>query len=87
MSFNLDMLAGKSADELIAIIAAMAQAKQTKLTLKVSEKGGLSLYGMGRWPVTLYKSQWLRLLAEADAIRAFIKAHDSVLVDKTDASA
>ncbi len=52
------------------------------LRLKVSEKGGVSLYGMGRWPVTLYKEQWLKLLDMADEIRAFIKANDSKLKTK-----
>jgi hypothetical protein len=49
------------------------------LTLKVSEKGGLSLYGMGRFPVTLYKEQWLRILASASEIEAFIRDNDSQL--------
>lgn len=52
------------------------------LRLKVSEKGGVSLYGMGRFPVTLYKEQWLKLLDMADEIRAFIKANDSKLKTK-----
>ena len=42
------------------------------LSLKVSEKGAVSLYGMGRFPVTLYKEQWLRVLASAPYIEAFI---------------
>lgn len=42
------------------------------ISLKVSEKGGVSVYGMGRFPVTLYKEQWLKLLDMADEIRAFI---------------
>jgi hypothetical protein len=41
-------------------------------SLKVSEKGGVSVYGLGRFPVTLYKEQWLKLLAMADEIRRFI---------------
>ena len=49
------------------------------ITLKVSEKGGLSLYGMGRFPVTLYKEQWLRILASAPEIEAFIRENDSRL--------
>ena len=40
--------------------------------LKVSEKGGLSVYGMGRFPITLYREQWEKLLSMADEIRAFI---------------
>ena len=41
-------------------------------SLRVSEKGGVSVYGLGRFPVTLYKEQWLRLLDMVDEIRAFI---------------
>lgn len=52
------------------------------LSLKVSEKGALSVYGMGRFPVTLYKEQWLKLLDMADDIRAFIKANESQLKTK-----
>jgi hypothetical protein len=52
------------------------------LTLKVSEKGGVSLYGMGRFPVTLYKEQWLRILASAPEIEAFIRENDSKLKTK-----
>jgi hypothetical protein len=52
------------------------------LTLKVSEKGGVSLYGMGRFPVTLYKEQWLRILSSAPEIEAFIRENDSKLKTK-----
>ncbi len=52
------------------------------LSLKVSEKGGLSVYGLGRFPVTLYKEQWKKLLDMADDIRAFIQANDSELKTK-----
>jgi hypothetical protein len=50
--------------------------------LKVSEKGGVSVYGLGRFPVTLYKEQWTKLLAMADEIRTFIKDHDAELKTK-----
>ena len=50
--------------------------------LKVSEKGGVSVYGLGRFPVTLYKEQWAKLLGMADEIRAFIKENDSKLKSK-----
>jgi hypothetical protein len=50
--------------------------------LKVSEKGGVSVYGLGRFPVTLYKEQWTKLLAMADEIRGFIKEHDAELKTK-----
>ena len=43
------------------------------VSLKVSEKGGVSVYGLGRFPITLYKEQWAKLLDMADEIRAFIK--------------
>ncbi len=48
-------------------------------SMKVSEKGGLSVYGLGRFPVTLYQEQWLKLLDMADQIRAFIREHQSEL--------
>jgi hypothetical protein len=53
-----------------------------QITLKVSEKGGLSVYGLGRFPVTLYKEQWTRLLAMADDIRTFITDNDGKLKTK-----
>ena len=52
------------------------------LSLKVSEKGAVSLYGMGRFPVTLYKEQWLRILASASVIEAFIQENESKLKTK-----
>lgn len=52
------------------------------VSLKVSEKGGVSVYGLGRFPVTLYKEQWARLLDMADDIRAFIKDNDPKLKTK-----
>ena len=52
------------------------------LSLKVSEKGALSVYGMGRFPVTLYKEQWLKLLDMSDEIRAFIVENESQLKTK-----
>lgn len=56
--------------------------KPGELRLKVSEKGGLSIYGLGRFPVTLYKEQWNRLLDHADEIRDFLKANDQQLKAK-----
>jgi hypothetical protein len=53
-----------------------------KLSLKVSEKGGVSVYGLGKFPVTLYQEQFLRLLDFGDEIRAFIKANASKLKAK-----
>jgi hypothetical protein len=62
--------------------AALKKGTASGLRLKVSEKGALSVYGMGRFPVTLYKEQWLKLLNIADDIRAFIAANDSQLKAK-----
>ena len=50
--------------------------------LKVSEKGALSVYGLGRFPVTLYREQWEKLLAMADEIRRFIQQNDHLLKKK-----
>jgi len=50
--------------------------------MKVSEKGAVSVYGMGRFPVTLYKEQWLRLLGMSDDIRSFITANEAKLKGK-----
>jgi hypothetical protein len=52
------------------------------VSLRVSEKGGVSVYGLGRFPVTLYKEQWDKLLAMADEIRGFIREHDGELKAK-----
>ena len=52
------------------------------LSLKVSEKGAVSLYGMGRFPVTLYKEQWARILANAPLIEAFIRDNEGKLKTK-----
>ena len=60
----------------------LKQGGRARVALKVSEKGALSVYGMGRFPVTLYKEQWLRLLAMAEEIKAFIQANESSLKSK-----
>ena len=52
------------------------------VSLKVSEKGGVSVYGLGRFPITLYKEQWAKLLDMTDEIRAFIKENDAKLKTK-----
>jgi hypothetical protein len=62
--------------------AALKKGGSSNVRMKVSEKGGLSVYGMGRFPVTLYKEQWLKLLGMADEIRAFITANESQLKAK-----
>ena len=62
--------------------AALKKGASSSLRMKVSEKGALSIYGMGRFPVTLYKEQWLKLLDMADDIRAFITANEAQLKAK-----
>ena len=52
------------------------------VSMKVSEKGGVSVYGLGRFPVTLYQEQWLKLLDLADDIRSFIKENKNRLKKK-----
>ncbi len=62
--------------------AALKSRTSGNVSLKVSEKGGVSVYGLGRFPVTLYKEQWSKLLDMADEIRAFMRANDSKLKAK-----
>ena len=61
------------------------QRRPGQLRLKVSEKGGLSIYGLGRFPVTLYKEQWIRLLEHAEEIKSFLKENDPLLKAKQQA--
>ena len=63
-------------------IIALKRAANTPLHFKVSDKGAMSVYGLGRWPVTLYRSQWTRLLAQHDAIDAFLVTHSDMLAEK-----
>ena len=60
------------------------KAGHRSMSLKVSEKGGVSVYGLGRFPVTLYKEQWAKLLDMAQEIRAFIKENETRLKSKGD---
>jgi hypothetical protein len=60
----------------------LKKGKEKGLSMKIGEKGGLSVYGLGRFPVTLYKEQWARLLDMADEIRQFIKENDARLKTK-----
>jgi hypothetical protein len=70
-------------DELLARIAELekqATSKKTgRLEFKVSEKGGVSVYGLGRFPVTLYYEQWQRLLGIADDLRTFLEENKGKL--------
>ncbi|HLE11819.1 MAG: hypothetical protein A2504_15025 [Bdellovibrionales bacterium RIFOXYD12_FULL_39_22] len=52
------------------------------ISFKVSAKGAVSVYGLGRFPVTLYKEQWDRLLVKIDELKEFITEHESELTTK-----
>lgn len=80
-----------TAEQMLALIAklqadnaALAAKPARSITMKVGEKGGLSVYGLGRFPVSLYRSQWERLLAPdtVSAITTFIKANEALLTVK-----
>ncbi len=60
-----------------------AAATSHRVSMKISDKGALSVYGVGRFPVTLYRGQWERILAQQDAIKAFLEANASKLATKT----
>jgi hypothetical protein len=62
--------------------AALKKGASSGIRLKVSEKGAVSVYGMGRFPVTLYKEQWLKLFDMSDDIRAFMAANEARLKSK-----
>ena len=62
--------------------AALKRGASSGIRIKVSEKGAVSIYGMGRFPVTLYKEQWLKLLDMSGEIRAFIAANEAHLKKK-----
>jgi hypothetical protein len=70
-------------EELMARIAELEKQtgskKSGRLEFKVSEKGGVSVYGLGRFPVTLYYEQWTRLLGSADALRQFLEENKGSL--------
>ena len=66
--------------QVAALTAKLAVAEKPRaLHLKVSEKGAVSLYGMGQWPTTLYAKQWERVFAHQDEIKAFIAANTALL--------
>ena len=83
-------MAEETADEKLARLEAenlalreqVEQRKPGQLRLKISEKGGLSVYGLGRFPVTLYKEQWIRLLEHVDEIKKFLQDNDRQLKAK-----
>ncbi len=69
-------------EKLKAENAALKTRTSRGISMKVSEKGGVSVYGLGRFPVTLYQEQWRKLLDMADDIRAFIKENEGKLKKK-----
>ena len=62
--------------------ASLKKGSSDGIRMKVSEKGAVSVYGMGRFPVTLYKEQWLKLLSMSDEIRAFVAENEAQLKAK-----
>jgi len=76
-------MAEPTKEELIARIAELEKQvggkKSGKLEFRVSEKGGVSVYGLGRFPVTLYYEQWVRLLDAGEDLLAFLEANKSQL--------
>jgi len=76
-------MAEPSKEELIARIAELEKQagsrRKGSLEFRVGEKGGVSVYGLGRFPVTLYYEQWVRLLDAADGLRAFLEENKSRL--------
>ena len=65
-----------------AALREQTKAKPGQISLKVSAKGAVSVYGLGRFPVTLYQEQWNKLLERADEIRDFIRLNESQLKKK-----
>ena len=76
-------MADQTKEELLARIAELEKQsgsrKRGSLEFKVGEKGGVSVYGLGRFPVTLYYEQWVRLLDASDGLRAFLEENKSRL--------
>lgn len=75
-----EQIANMKPAEFAAFMAKVAA--RTSVSCKVSEKGALSVYGLGRFPVTLYKGQWENLFSHIDKIKAFIKANSDKLATK-----
>jgi len=68
-----------SYEELMERVARLEKQQQMGLAFKVSEKGGVSVYGLGRYPTTLYYEQWIRLLDAAEDLRAFLEENKGKL--------
>jgi hypothetical protein len=76
----------KELERLRAENEALKRSSSRGLSMRVSEKGAVSVYGLGRFPVTLYKEQWIRLLDMADDIQAFLKQNEGQLKTKAQQS-
>jgi hypothetical protein len=76
-------MAEPTKEELMARIAELEKQasgrRSNRMEFKVSEKGGVSVYGLGRFPVTLYYEQWVRLLDSADTLRSFLEENKTKL--------
>jgi hypothetical protein len=72
----------KELERLRAENEALKKPSRGQLSLRVSEKGALSVYGLGRFPVTLYREQWEKLMGMTEEIRQFIQDHDAALKRK-----
>ena len=68
--------------ELEAKLEEEKASKKKDLSLKVSAKGGVSLYGIRRFPITFYLEEWNKILDMSDEIRAFLKEHEAELKQK-----
>ena len=84
MSFDLNAMSADDLRKLTAsLLVKLEEAQKPRaLTMKVSEKGALSIYGLGRFPVTLYRGQWERLFAARQQIADFIKTNANLLTTK-----
>lgn len=84
MTLSIEQISKMKPAEVQAMLAAMSAklAAKTTITCKVSAKGALSVYGLGRFPVTLYRSQWERLFGATDQVKAFIEANPDTLTTK-----
>ena len=85
--WGAEKMSEPSKEELLARIAELEKQAGTRkkgsLEFRVGEKGGVSVYGLGRFPVTLYYEQWIRLLDIANELREFLETNKSKLKLKT----
>ena len=91
---QIEAMPSKTSADLKAKIEALKElvkeagkVERSTITFKVSEKKALSMYGLGRFPVTLYAGQWRRLLEAVPQIQASLEAHKADLAEKTEPAA